>query len=121
MAKMLLAADGIDICAKDIYATTVLMHACVGGYIQIAKELLAAIKKTPNFDINDKNINGTTGLMLACEHSHVEVVKLLLTIPRINTHLKSNLGKKTLDYAKGRTNEDEIKALFQGELLHLQL
>jgi hypothetical protein len=43
--------------------------------------------------------------------------KLLLSIPQINTRLKNNEGKTALDHAKGEADEDEFKALFQGELL----
>jgi ankyrin repeat protein len=114
---MLLAADGIDICAKANHQGTALMFACGGGNVEIVKALLAALKKTPNFDINDKNANGFTALMYACVHTHVEIVKILLSIPRINTNMKNIGGTTALDYAQGRMNEDEIMVLFQGELL----
>jgi ankyrin repeat protein len=115
--KSLLAAGGIDICAKDHCGNTALHCACAYGNVEIAKELLAALKKTSNFDINDKGYGGNTALIFACVYSRVEVVKLLLTVPNINTHLKNSDGKTALDRAKGEANEDEIKALFQGELL----
>jgi ankyrin repeat protein len=121
---MLLAAEGIDICAKDDNQTAVLLYTCHCGNIEIVKALLAALKETSNFDINDKNdknANGYTALMWACIISNVEVIKLLLSVPRINTHLKDNLGKTALDCVKGTSKEDEIKALFQGELLPLPL
>jgi hypothetical protein len=54
--------------------------------------------------------------MYACKHSRVEVIKVLLTIPTISIHLKGSQGKTALDRAKGKANEDEMKAFFQGEL-----
>jgi ankyrin repeat protein len=63
---MLLAAEGIDICAKDNNRETALMTACMGTNIEIVEALLAALKKTPNFDINDKNFRGVTALMYSC-------------------------------------------------------
>jgi ankyrin repeat protein len=114
---LLLATEGIDICAKSNIKYTALMFACMNGNVEIVEALLAALKKTPNFDINDTNHLGRTALMFACMHDHVQIVKILLSIPRINTNLKSNLGETALDLAKGGTKGDEIKALFQGELL----
>jgi ankyrin repeat protein len=118
---MLLAAEGIDICAKDEDQYTVLMYACRNHNVEIIKALLAALKKTPSFDINDKNTYGYTALMHSCMKSRADVTTLLLTVPRINTHLKNNQGKTALDYAKGQMNEDAMRALFQGELLPIQL
>jgi hypothetical protein len=117
----LLAAEGIDICAKDSLQRTALMYACQGGNVEIVKALLAALKETTNFDINDKSIYEETALIRACMWNHAEVIKILLSIPRINTHLKCNSGLTALDYVKGTPNEDEIMALFQGELLPLQI
>jgi ankyrin repeat protein len=119
--EMLLVAEGIDIRTKDNGQGTVLMYACSGGNIEIVKALLAALKKTPNFDINDIFKGGSTALMFACVHGNVEVTKLFFSIPRINTHLKDSGGKTALDFAKGKANEDEIRALFQGEFLPSQI
>jgi ankyrin repeat protein len=114
---MLLATEGIDICAKGNHDCTALMFACSDGKIEIVETLLAALKQTPNFDINDKDTHGYTVLMIACIYRNVEIIKFLLSIPRINTHLQSIDGETALDCAKGEENEDEIMALFQGELL----
>jgi ankyrin repeat protein len=114
----LLTAEGIDICAKNIFGDTPLMYAC---NIDVVTALLAALVKTSNFDINDKSNRGVTVLMRACANKRVEVVKLLLTIRNIDTHLKHSGGMTALEHAKGRVNEDEMRALFQGELLPIQL
>jgi ankyrin repeat protein len=119
--KMLLAVEGIDICAKTSLQSTVVMYACHGGNIEIIKALLVALKQTSNFDINDTNRVERTALMYACFHRNAEVIKLLLAIPHINTHLKDNGGMTALDWTKGIANEDEIWALFQGKLLPFQL
>jgi ankyrin repeat protein len=118
--KALLAAEGIDINAKSSGGYTALMVACLYNHIEIAKELLAAHKLTSNFDINDKSINGSTALMYSCENSNVELTQLFLSVPGINIHLQNEYGNTALFYAKGTVNGDEIKALFQGELLPLQ-
>jgi hypothetical protein len=56
--------------------------------------------------------------MNACMNFNVEVIKLLLSIPNLNMHLKDNDGETALDIVKSCiANEDETRALFQGELL----
>jgi hypothetical protein len=123
IVEILLTFEGIAVDAKNNEQCTVLMYACNYDNIEIVEALLAALKKTPNFDINDKDIDGDTALMIACmkKWSNVEIIKLLLAIPRINTNMKSNSGMTALDYAKGNINEDEIKVLFQGELPPFQV
>jgi ankyrin repeat protein len=115
--KMLLATGGIDICAKNMIGNTAFELACIGGHVEIAMELLAAHKKASNFDINDTDDHGSTALMHACMFSRARIVKLLLSIPNINTRLIDSGGDTALDLAEGEENEDEIRALFQGELL----
>jgi ankyrin repeat protein len=120
---LLLAVEGIDIYAKDGRGMTVFMYACGSStIIEIVKALLAALKKTPNFDINDKDLKGRTALAYSCMkcHSHIETTKLLLSIPRINTQLKNNVGVTALHHAKLLSSTTEV-ALFQGELLPFQL
>jgi ankyrin repeat protein len=119
--KTLLAAEGIDINAMNGNGYTALMMACMRNHTKIAKELLAAHKLTSNFDINDKSVYGSTALMHSCGNSNVELFQLLLSIPNIDIHLKDAHGMTALDCAEGQANEDEIRALFQGELLPLQL
>jgi ankyrin repeat protein len=118
---LLLASEGIDINPKDEEQFTALMYACEGSNIEIVKALLAALKKTSNFDINDTNYRGMTALMLACINNHVEITNLLLSIPHISIRLENNRELTALECAKGRENEDEIRALFHGELIPLQL
>jgi ankyrin repeat protein len=115
--RSLLAVEGIDFRVKTGLGNTPLMLACSKGYVEIVKALLAAHKKTSNFDINDTNTHGTTALMRACESSNVEVVRLLLPIPRININVKNNRGMTALDFVKGKANEVEIRALFHREIL----
>jgi ankyrin repeat protein len=118
--KMLLTVEGIDICARNMIGNTAFELACIGGHAEIAKELLAAAyKKTSNFDINDKDSAGRTVLMLSCgKQRHVKIIKLLLSTSNINIHLKNKEGKTALELlATFPANQDEIRALFQGELL----
>jgi ankyrin repeat protein len=115
----LLAAEGIDINIKSSAGSTAFMIACIKGRIELVKALLAAHQKTSNFNINNTNNNGSTALMISCMNSPVETAKLLLTIPQINTRVQNNYGQTALEHAKGKEKEDEIKALFQGELLPL--
>jgi hypothetical protein len=119
--KALLTAEGIDLDAKDNFQATAFLYACFGGHVEIIKAFLEAYKKTSNFDINDTFIDGQTALMGACVHNRVEATKFLLSIPHINAHQESDYGNTALFFAKGKPNEDEIRALFQGELLPLQL
>jgi hypothetical protein len=112
--KMFLAAEGINIYAKNANEHTVFTAACSNGHVEIVKELLAAHKKSdPDFDIN--NFSQETALMYACRNSRVEVVKFLLSIPNIKIHLEKYSGATALKLAKGSVNEDEIRKLFQGE------
>jgi ankyrin repeat protein len=124
-AKELLAAEDIDIGVKVLFiGYTAFTYACNNGHPEIATLLLAAHKKlNPNFDINDYCVyhGGNTVLMGACQSSHVDAVKFLLSIPNINVQAKNDEGETALDHVKGRAKEDEMRALFQGELLPLLL
>jgi ankyrin repeat protein len=117
--KMLLAIEGIYINARDSKGF-IAFEGCV--HFQIAKALLAALMLTSDFDINDTTKFEQTVLMLALDDDvNLEVIKLLLSIPHINIHLKDDKGETALDYADFADNLDEIRALFNGELLPLQL
>jgi ankyrin repeat protein len=118
-AKELLAAEGINIGVKGSYTGyTAFVLACLNGRLEIAKLLLAAhMKLNPNFDINEVYEHGFTVLMRTCNNSRVEVVKFLLSIPHINVQAKNDEGKTAFAYVKGQVNEDEMRALFQSELI----
>jgi ankyrin repeat protein len=119
---MLLAAEGIDIDMTDNNGNSALMWTCKFGHIEIAKVLVEAHKlKNPNFDISSKRKTGYTFLMYPCIHGNVEIVRLLLSVPHISIYLKCNAGKTAFDYTKGNANGGEMRALFRGEYLPLQL
>jgi ankyrin repeat protein len=121
-AKTLLAAEGIDIDMTDNNGDTALIHACIHGNFEIVKVLLEAHKlKNPDFDISSANKVGYTFLMYPCIYGDVEIARLLLAVPHINIYLKSNEGETALDFTKGNDNGGEIRALFRGEYLPLQL
>jgi ankyrin repeat protein len=119
---------------KNVVGNTAFMCGCEAGHIEIVKALLEVLKKTLTFDINEKNIGGETALMLACEEKagareerKVEIVELPLSIPLVNTQLKDNGGRTVFDYvnyvyyAEDEEIAEEMKYLFQGELLPLPL
>jgi ankyrin repeat protein len=123
--NMLLAVEGIDIGAKSKRGGTPFLFACGrDGNIECVKALLAALNLTSNFDINAANLDGMTALMNACMNGDFEIIKLLLSIPRINMRLKGGdvfQRMTALDWTQGIRKEDEIRALFQGEILALHL
>jgi ankyrin repeat protein len=92
------------------------MVACMFSHTEVAMELLAVLKLTSNFDINDTNNYSSTVLMFSCTNSDVALTRLLLSVPRIDIRLKNKQGMTALEHAKRTANEDEIRALFQGEL-----
>jgi ankyrin repeat protein len=116
--KILLATEGINIDSSASVGVKAFALSCSTGHLEIAKLLYEAHKKTSTFDVNDMSY-GMTALSHACKHSDVEIVKFLLSIPKINTRLKNDEGELALDSAKGEADENEIRALFQGELLSL--
>ena len=62
-----------DACVKDLGGATLLMHACVGGY-------MAAIKKVLKLgvDINAVDINGRTAVGMAYIKNNIELVEYLM-------------------------------------------
>jgi ankyrin repeat protein len=123
---LLAAAEDINIYAENVEGCSALSFAILEGHAEIVEELSAAHKKfDPNFDINDEyvanDISTWTVLMYSCWLSHVEIVKLLLSIPQIDINMENYEGETALDCVRGAANEDEMRGLFQGEFLPLQL
>jgi ankyrin repeat protein len=113
--KALISAEGIDIDARNFAQCTAFMFACLFNHIEIAKELLEAHKKTSTFDINDASTGGITAILFACMTGNIEFIKFVLSIPHINTRLKTSEGHMLLDCVRGYANKDEIRAVIHGE------
>lgn len=71
----------------------VLMAACVGGHVDVVRELLL---KHKHVGVNAKNLCDRTALMDACENGHVQVVRFLLTLDNVDVNARDRAGRTAL-------------------------
>ena len=73
ITHMLLDNYDVDVNAFSIYGESALMEAAAGGYLDVAKKLVAK-----RADVNAQGYRGLTALMLAAVAGHLDVVQFLV-------------------------------------------
>ncbi|KAF8053746.1 ankyrin repeat protein [Lyophyllum atratum] len=82
--------------------------AARAGHAEVVEVLLQ-----PEIDVDSRSSSyGQTPLSYAAENGHVDVVRLLLRDPRVDVHIKDNIGRTALDVARG----DDLRELLQSHM-----